>query len=176
MENEIDIILNKEKVKKRTLSYGGLDKEELLSKLRSNNILLNEYAQVLFSSDLYKTSPISQNTTIIELSIGDLGFTQGAIFREIFNKCEKIGLKPCELDMGPYLRLEYLQQEEVIEPGKNKAPKGSLTLFSKPLREQNDDFPKGFYIRKMDEKLWLRGYICPMDYVWDPDTRIVLRL
>ena len=85
-------------------------------------------------------------------------------------------MEPCPLEIGPYLRLNCQNQKEEVEPDKNKAPKGSITIISKLINEHDEDFPKGFYIRKMDNKLWLRGYVCPMDYMWDKKSRIAIEI
>ena len=176
MKNELDNILSKSGVVVRTIKYGGLRKIDLLERLSNENVNLNEYAKVLFSSDLYETSKNEQSARIIELSIEDLGFSDGAIFANIIEKIKMLNLKLCSLDIGPYLRLDYKDQKEEVEHGRNKAPKGSITIFSQPVFEQNEDFPKGFYIRKMDGKLWLRGYVSPMDYIWEPSARIILEM
>ena len=41
--------------------------------------------------------------------------------------------------------------------GKGCAPPGSITVASAPL-DDRDDTPKGFYLRRIESTLWLRGY------------------
>ena len=160
----------------RKVKYGGLGKEDLLKRLIAENIHLNEYAMALWKSDAFVVSPREEAAEIVELSVQDLEFINGAAFAEIFSRIKQLGLNLCPLEIGPYLRLSYMDQEEEMETGKNKAPKGSITIFSKLAKAQDEEFPKGFYIRKMDGRLWLRGYVCPMDYIWPPDARIALKL
>ncbi len=160
----------------RKVKYGGLSKEALLKRLIAENIHLNEYAMVLWKSDAFVVSPKEEVAEIVELSVQDLEFTDGATFEEIFCRIKQLGLDFCPLEIGPYLRLSYMDQEEEVETGKNKAPKGSITIFSKIEKPEDEEFPKGFYIRKIDGKLWLRGYICPMDYIWAQEARIALKL
>ncbi len=160
----------------RKVKYGGTSKEDLLERLIAENIHLNEYAVALWKSDAFVVSPKKEVAEIVELSVQDLEFTDGATFEEIFSRIEQLHLNLCPLEIGPYLRLSYLDQKEEAETGKNKAPKGSITIFSKLEKAQDEDFPKGFYIRKMDGRLWLRGYVCPMDYIWAPDARIALKI
>jgi hypothetical protein len=172
----IDDILVRDRVVLRTISYGGITKDELYNQLINENICFNEYAKVLFKSDVFVTCSEKKIAKIVELTIQDLGFPNGAQFKDIFEKMSTLGLLLCPLEVGAYLRLSYMDQKEEIEIGKNKAPKGSITIFSKIGKEEDDDFPKGFYIRKMEGKLWLRGYICPMDYLWEPEARIALQI
>ncbi len=151
----------------RKIEFGGLRKTELLAKLKNSSILLNEYANIILSSNLFTTSKTKQIVSVIEISINDLGFSDGANLAEVRNRARALGLLECPIELGPYFRLQYLDQVEYKEISKNKAPKGSLTIISKPLLD-SDDFPKGFYLRRINEKLWLRGYICDMEHKWDP--------
>ena len=151
----------------RKVEFGGLRKAELLSKLKNSSILLNEYANILLLSDLFVTSKTRQIVSVIEISINDLGFSHGANLAEVRNRAGEIGLLECPIELGPYFRLQYLDQVEDKEMSKNKAPKGSVTIISRPLLD-SDDFPKGFYLRRMNGKLWLRGYKCDMEYKWEP--------
>lgn len=160
----------------RKVKYGGMSKANLLKRLITENIHFNEYARVLWDSEIFETSPGEEIADIVELSVKDLELPNGATFEVIFSRIKQLKLNLCPLEIGPYLRLNYLDQKEEVETGKNKAPKGSITIFSKIEKPEDEEFPKGFYIRKIDGKLWLRGYICPMDYIWDPEARIALKL
>jgi len=55
------------------------------------------------------------------------------------------------------------------------APTGALTVAAEPLSE-DDDYPKGFYLRVVDGQAWLRGYRCANEHTWSPDDRFVFRL
>jgi hypothetical protein len=35
------------------------------------------------------------------------------------------------------------------------------------------DLPSGFYIRRLPDGLWLRGYVASDDHVWDPDDHFI---
>lgn len=71
--------------------------------------------------------------------------------------------------------MQYLDQLEGKYSPKNQAPAGSLTIASKPINE-DDDFPKGFYLRNIQGELWLRGYIADDLHVWNPDDFFVFCL
>lgn len=125
---------------------------------------------------MVKTSSKRKKRDIIELAIRDLDIEKNPSLRMIFQKVKDYGLSLCPLEIGPYFRLSYRDQKEENEYEKNKAPKGSITIISKPLKEGDETFPKGFYIRKMDGVLWLRGYNCSMEYIWDINDRIALMI
>lgn len=167
--------ISPENINVRTIKYGGLHKDELLKELSNASVLLNDYAKTLFSSDQFVVSTDRRNVSIVEIAIRDLGFTNGASLQEIAERAREFGLMACPMDLAPYFRLQYLDQKEEYESKKNKAPQGSITVISKLLK-RDDDFPKGFYLRRIDGNLWLRGYICSLDWVWNPGDRIALMM
>jgi hypothetical protein len=45
-------------------------------------------------------------------------------------------------------------------------------VISTELTEDHD-VPKGFYLRRIEGALWLRGYRSGPEHVWSPEDRIV---
>ncbi|MFZ4616928.1 MAG: hypothetical protein ACOYM2_12135 [Rectinemataceae bacterium] len=168
-------LLRRGGVQVRTVGFGGSSKEVLLAQLLSASIMLNENARTLFSSDLFITAASRESARVVEMSVADLGFPEGASFPEILERAQESGLSPCPLELGPYFRLRYLDQREQAEIRKNRAPAGSVTIMSIPLSD-SDGFPKGFYLRKIDGALWLRGYTCDMEHRWEPGDRVAFRV
>jgi hypothetical protein len=159
----------------RTVEIGGLTKSQLIEKLQQSSTKLNEYGEKLLDDDRFMTSEIKYSLQTVELSVGDLGFPEGATMTRIFAKAKELGLELCPLELGPYLRLEYLDQPEGYSGdsfNQNQAPSGSITVASEVLIE-DDDFPKGFYLRKINGVLWLRGYRCDHLHVWNSDAQFI---
>jgi hypothetical protein len=73
-------------------------------------------------------------------------------------KAATLGLGPCPLEVAPHLRLSYLDQLE--------GP--YLTVASLKLRP-GAETPNGFYLRRLDDGLWLRGYESGPENVYPPD-------
>lgn len=159
----------------RTVKVGGLTKPQLTEKLRQNSILLNEYGKQLLLDDRVTTSETTYNLQTVELTVKDLGFSEGATFPQIFEQASTLGLALCPVELGPHLRLAYLDQPEgdtENPPRQRQAPSGSITIASQIVSD-DDEFPKGFYLRKIDGKLWLRGYLADDLHIWNPDDRFV---
>lgn len=159
----------------RTIEVGGLTKSELLQKLRTHSIMLNEYAEKIFSDDKFTTSEKSFDLKTVELTVKDFGFSEGATMPQLFNRARELGLNLCPLELGPHLRLKYLDQQEgnaVNVTTQNHAPSGSVTIASEILSE-DDHFPKGFYLRNIDGVLWLRGYVTDDLHVWNLEDRFI---
>ncbi|MCY0910039.1 MAG: hypothetical protein OWR62_16825, partial [Sulfobacillus thermotolerans] len=159
----------------RPVEVGGLTKSQLMQKLQQQSILMNESAERLFADDKFTTSDTKYTVQTVELTVCDLSFPDGAITGEIFNRATELGLKLCPLELGPHLRLAYLDQPEgylVNSSKQHQAPSGSITIASEILTEDHD-FPKGFYLRRINGVLWLRGYRADHLHVWNPDDHFI---
>ncbi|MGR6897532.1 helicase [Rummeliibacillus sp. BSL5] len=175
MEIEIDKIYPECPTISRMIKIGGFTKTQLLQKLQQHSILLNKYGEKLFDNDKFTVSEKAYKVKTVELKVRNLGFPEGATIPQLFNKAKKVGLDLCPVELGPYLRLAYLDQPEG-NLGKSslqhQAPYGSVTIASEILSE-DINFPKGFYLRRIDGELWLRGYIADYLHVLDPDDHFV---
>jgi hypothetical protein len=161
----------------RTATIGGLTKSELIEALQRNAISMNESAERLFASEQFTTSATRSAITIVELTLRDLDFPQGATIAVSYARATALGLALCPIELGPHLRLQYLDQPEGHwgKPvRRHQAPYGSITIASEPLAE-DDDFPKGFYLRCIEGVLWWRGYRSGSEHVWEPDDHFIFR-
>lgn len=159
----------------RIVEVGGLTKSQLMQKLQQYSILMNEYGEKLFAADKFTTSNKKYSLQTVELTVGNLGFPDGANTDRIFKRADELGLKLCPLELGPHLRMEYLDQLEgyLGNPLKQQqAPSGSITIASEILTE-DDEFPKGFYLRRINGVLWLRGYCADHLHVWNPNDHFI---
>jgi len=115
----------------RTVTVGGLTKSELIQELQRNAISMNESGERLFASDQFTTSATRYSVTTVELTVRDLGFPRGTTIAEIYVSAKALGLSLCPIELGPHLRLQYLDQPEGYE-GKpvrqHQAPYGSITI------------------------------------------------
>ncbi|WP_046225877.1 hypothetical protein [Paenibacillus dauci] len=160
---------------KRIVEIGGLTKTQLLHKLQQHSIMMNELGKTLITDNKFTTSDIKYSLPTVELTVGQLGFPEGATIDQIFDRADQSGLALCPLELGPHLRLAYLEQPESYgdQPvQQHRAPAGSVTIASEILTE-DEEFPKGFYLRKINGVLWLRGYIADHLHVWSPDDHFI---
>ncbi|MBD7938281.1 helicase [Cytobacillus sp. Sa5YUA1] len=159
----------------KTIEIGGLSKMELIQRLQEHSISMNQYGEKLLSDDKFTTSEKKYSLEIVELAVRDFGFPDGATMPGLIKKANQLGLELCPLEIGPYLRLEYLDQPEGNSENsskQNQAPSGSITIATEIVSD-DDDFPKGFYLRRIDGVLWLRGYVADDVYVWNPDDQFI---
>lgn len=159
----------------RTVEVGGLTKSQLIEKLQQYSILMNESGERLLADDKFTTSNTKYSLQTVELTVGDLGFHDGSTTAQIIKRASELVLELCPLELAPHLRLEYLDQPEgyIGNPLRvHQAPAGSITIASEILSE-DDDFPKGFYLRRINGVLWLRGYRADHLHVWNPGDHFI---
>lgn len=159
----------------RTVCIGGASKHKLLASLRAAQVQLNPLALVLFEHTEFTTAEKISIVETVETSVAELGLQAGGTFEQILEsaKLQELGL--CPLELAPHLRLQFTEQPEgsVGYPAsQNRAPTGTLTVASSALTE-DDDIPKGFYLRRIERVLWLRGYISWAGHVWNPEDSFV---
>lgn len=152
-----------------------MDKRELLRALREHNVRLNPAAEALFEDRRFV--PLSR-PTVVEVafvSVADLGLRDGATYEQLTRRALDRGLVESPLELGPRLRVQFLDQPEGsadVPAMRNRAPPGSITVASAPL-DESDETPKGFYLRRIDGVLWLRGYRSWPGHIWSPDDVFV---
>jgi hypothetical protein len=159
---------------RRKIDVGGNTKLELIQELQRNTIFMNEYAEKLFASNYFTTSATRYPLMTIELAVRNLGFPRAATITEIYERAKLLRLGICPLELAPYLRLHYIDQPEGHsgEPiRRHQAPYGSITIVSENLPD--DDFPKGFYLRRIEGVLWLRGYCSGPQHLWSAEDHLV---
>jgi hypothetical protein len=159
----------------RTVRSGGVDKAELLARLEAAGVLLNEAGRTLFADPRFTTSASAGPVDVAATSVAALGFPEGATFAPIVERAAARGLFLCPLELGPHLRLQLPDPPEgsIGHPAtQHRAPPGSLTLASAPLAE-DDETPKGFYLRRIEGVPWLRGYRSWPGHRWSPEDMLV---
>jgi len=159
----------------RKVVIGDLDTVQLRQALREHNVHFNRAAEDLFNDCRFSPSRESAEIRIKAVSVLDLGFPSGATYQQLIEEASSIGLFECPLELGPYLRLQFLDQQGTSNHGpeeKGRAPQGAITVTSKPLGEA-DEIPKGFYLRRANGRLWLRGYWSGPAHVWSKEDLLV---
>lgn len=154
-----------------TINADGYANDQIPGMLEERGICMNYYAEEYISHPRFSVHD-SGCITVAIMSLQEIGFENGATLLEIHQRLPQVGLKPCSPGTGLLLRLAWFDQpksQNSILSGTHEAPDQAVTVLSEPL-EQSDDFPKGLYLRNVDGKLWLRGYICDSEYKFPNDA------
>lgn len=157
------------------LGVGTLSHPALREALVGHGVGLNEHAETLLSHEVFEVT-FPQSVHVVSATVGDLGFCEGARLNEIFTAAKKRGWELCPPETGPYLRMALLEQasapDSLLSVG--RAPTSAITVASRPLHE-DDGYPKGFYLRVIDGRPWLRGYRCDGGHLWSSDDMFAFR-
>lgn len=148
------------------LSVGELSRQELRAALDEKGVRLNASAEDLLNSTIFDEQKF-ETFNVVRRTVEQLGIRNGATLPAIFASAREAGLSLCPNNTGPYLRLSLTEQvsarDSIMSNG--SAPSDSITVASSYL-ENNDDFPKGFYLRAVKGVLWLRGYHATEAHIW----------
>jgi len=113
---------------------------------------------------LGKTSLTTKETDaeLVVMSVGELGFKNGAKRKDIYKRALSLGLELCPAEVGPQLRLQYKDQ-----------PNGEWLLIAmEPIADSGGDLDV-FGVRRDDYDFWLNSYDGHPDNVWDAGPRWV---
>ncbi|WP_104035306.1 hypothetical protein [Vibrio jasicida] len=144
------------------VEIGNHTNAELLQELKKQHIQLNSFALQLFEDQMIQTKQRVQTLSLSITTPSDLGAPFGATLAELLDHAALKGLEPCPLAVAPYLLLQgiSLTKDEYI------------TLASLPLA-QEETYPRGLYLRKRDDGVWLRGYRCDDAFIFPPSMKFV---
>lgn len=131
----------------KEIQIGGMNKSELLKRLESAGIQYNEYAKTLFDHPSFSPSTEIKKVRLVKLSLSELGLKESCSFNDFTAMASELGLSLCPLYLAAFLRLEYLEQEE-----------GPYLTIACEKPEMGEAYPNGFYLRNIENTLWLRGY------------------
>lgn len=144
------------------VEIGNHTNAELLQELKELRIQFNPFALQLFEDQMIQTKQRGQIVSVLVTTPSELGALFGATLAELLTHGALNGLEPCPLAVAPYLLLQgiSLTKDEYI------------TLASSALA-QEETYPRGLYLRKWDDGVWLRGYRCDDAFIFPPSMKFV---
>lgn len=127
--------------------------KSLREDLEKNNCKISSFAEGIVSKVTLAKKPETLNLEV--WSGEELGLEDRATTSDIYAAAKKQGLEPCPAEVGPQLRLQYLDQ-----------PKYEYLLVGMELLTDSDGFLRLFYIAHDVDGLWLYGSFGRADYQW----------
>ena len=131
----------------KEISVGGVPKNLLINRLVKAGIQFNEYAKTLFEHEAFATDAPVEKLKLVKIKPSDLGLSNPYSLEMVVQQASNLGLRVCPLPVAAFLRLEYLDQVE-----------GPYLTIASARPENDENYPTGFYIRNLENILWLRGY------------------
>jgi len=102
---------------------------------------------------------------LVRMSVKDFGFKGNARFDEICARAKEIGLELCPAEVGPQLRLQYLNQ-----------PKNERLIIAMEAIRDSRGYLRTFHVEHDDDGRWLSTGYGNCSYSWYPDREFVFVL
>ena len=131
----------------KEIKIGEITRDQLIRQLVESGVKFNEYAKMLFEHQYFEPCIYPEKIELVKVTLSDLEMENPCSFEEVINQASIFHLKLCPLYCAAFLRLEYLDQ-----------PEGPYLTVVSAKPESGENHPNGFYIRNVNNTLWLRGY------------------
>jgi len=126
---------------------------------------IGKYANNILDRPQFTMATEETEVNLVVVSVAELGFKDGAWLRDIYARAKKLGLELCPNEVGPQLRLRYVEQprDEWLLIGMEVIVdlSGNLCLFG---------------VGRSGAVLWIDGYHGSPDNFWNSDGRFVFVL
>jgi len=130
--------------------------------LKKARMVISDWGDNILGRPDFSVSETEMEVDLVNVSVGELGFKQGAARRDIIAKALSIGFELCPNEVGPQLRLQYKDQ-----------PKAEyLIIGMEPITDSDGDL-RVFYVERGDGDLWLSGLSGRPDDVWNAVDRFL---
>lgn len=128
---------------------------------RSGN-RIGDWGDDILGQSAFTVSKSEVEVDLVNISVTELGFKDGAIRKDIYDRALELGLELCPAEVGPQLRLQYADQ-----------PKGEwLRIGMEPIADSDGDLLV-FYVVHDSDVRWLLGDLGHPDRFWFGDRRFV---
>lgn len=123
--------------------------------LQSAGHKIGEWGNDILVKPAFKVSTKETSIELVNVSVAELGFKDGATRKDIYERAISLGLELCPNEVGPQLRLQYKDQ-----------PKGEwLPIAMKPIADSNGSL-RVFDVVHDDDGLYLYGISGFPDSFW----------
>ncbi|MEK7185229.1 MAG: hypothetical protein AAB726_01265 [Patescibacteria group bacterium] len=144
------------------LGTGIKDAAGFRTAIKAAGMKVGDWANDILGKPAFTASETEQEVNLVNLSVAELGFKDGARYDQICAKAQELGLELCPNEVGPQLRLQYTDQ-----------PKGEwLIIATESIADSHGDLSV-FGIEHDDGELWLGAHDGDPGDVWDADDRFV---
>ena len=152
------------KIRFENTTIGGKTSETLLGDLKTQKINVSSCAESMMKNKDFTIEPNPEQINLVRLKVGDLGFTREPTIDELYQKAESLGLELCPAEVGPHLRLSYVDQ-----------PLGEWFCIAMKQIADSDGGLSVFGLERDDDGLWLDSYWTSSPYRWSLGHEFVFR-
>lgn len=142
------------------LGTGIQDGPALQKAIEVQGMRVGSWAADLLKNPDFKVASERADVNLVEVSVAGLGFTAYTRYDAICARAKELGLELCPSEVGPQLRLQYIDQPD----------DEYLRIAMKAINGSDGD-PFVFDVDRVDGGLWLHTDDGRPDFEWHPDNR-----
>lgn len=148
----------------KTISVGTyISVGELKKAIHAKGFRIGSWAEDVLQSQKFTLAPKENIIHLVRVTPQDLGFPDGAYRTDIYKRAIEFGLELCPLEIGPQLRLQYVDQPKLE----------SLQIGMEPQTDSKGHESEFRVVHAVDGFLWLVGdHKHPIDF-WEKDEYFV---
>jgi len=141
----------------RTITLGThKDTKALFKALENAGVNIGDYARFMMKHSMFSIATTETEINLVKVTVAELGFPNSATRAQIYEAALKQGLFLCPAEVGPQVRLQYLDQ-----------PRGDwFRIGMEPIPDSGGD-PNVFDVGHDDAGRWLNSNWYRPDNVWD---------
>ena len=132
------------------------DTKALFKALENAGVNIGDYARFMMKHSMFSIATTETEINLVKVTVAELGFPNSATRAQICEAALKQGLFLCPAEVGPQVRLQYLDQ-----------PRGDwFRIGMEPIPDSGGD-PNVFDVGHDDAGRWLNSNWYRPDNVWD---------
>lgn len=139
--------------------------DEFRKAIADNDLRLGDWGSNILGKPEFTAATEPSEVNLVRMSVKDLGFKGNARFAEICARGKELGLELCPSEVGPQLRLQYLDQ-----------PKNEWLIIAMEAIRDSQGLLDAFGVGHVDEGRWLNACYGHPDSTWNPDYQFVFVL
>ncbi len=123
---------------------------------------LTNWASDILGKPAFTVAPKETEVNLVKVTVGELGFKNGARHDQIYERAKELGLELCPPEVGPQLRLQY----------KNQPNDEYILIFMESIFDSDGDW-RVFSVGCNASGMWLYGYWSDPSHGWGADDQWV---
>lgn len=133
--------------------------------IMDSKMRISDYASDILAKPQFTVASETTELDLVMVSVGELGFKNGAKLSDIYARAKEKGLQLCPAEVGPKLRLEYTDQ-----------PMGEWLFIGMEPITGSDGGLSVFCVAHDDSGLWLYTHCDDPGSIWHSYYRFVFAL
>ena len=148
----------------KTITIGNISRDKFIPTLKERGMNVSDWSADMMKQDAFTVAGQEEQIDLVVVSVRDLGFDKATRYDAICARAKERGLELCPPEVGPQLRLQYLDQ-----------PLGEWIVIAMEAIRDSDGVLRVFGVGRSDVGLWLRSIFGRPDFLWGPGLRFVCR-